>query len=97
MDNVTFHKNKEMKAMVEAKGHIIIFLPPYSPFLNPIENMFSKWKQPIRAKRPDNETQLFELNNNVHLTVSGDDCAVFSRHMLGFLPKCLKRESITEG
>ena len=36
MDNVAFHKNKEVKAMVEAKGHIIIFLPPYSPFLNPI-------------------------------------------------------------
>ena len=59
--------------------------------------MFSKWKPAIRAKWPDNETQLFELINNVHLIVSGDDCAAFYRHMLGFLPKCLKRESITEG
>ena len=65
MDNVPFHKNLEIKNMIEAKGHMLLFLPPYSPFLNPIENMFSKWKQVIKSKRADNEASLFELINNV--------------------------------
>ena len=91
MDNVAFHKNKEVKAMVEAKWHVIIFLSPYSPFLNPIENMFSKWKQAIRAKRTDNETQLFELINNVHLIVSGDDCAAFYTIYAWISPKVFKK------
>ena len=38
MDNVTFHKNKNILKMIKDKGHIIEFLPSYSPDLNPIEN-----------------------------------------------------------
>ena len=97
MDNVAFHKNRDVKAMIEVKGHIVLFLPPYSPFLNPIENMFSKWKQAIRREKPNNEKKLFELIENVNSIISGDDCAGYYRHMIGFLPKCLKREPITEG
>ena len=33
-------------------GHRVLYLPPYSPFLNPIENMFSKWKEYVRRERP---------------------------------------------
>ena len=39
MDNTAFHKSKKKtKALLESKGHIIEFLPPYSPESNPIEN-----------------------------------------------------------
>ena len=97
LDNVPFHKNCNVKEMVESKGHILLFLPPYSPFLNPIENMFSKWKQAIKAENPTNESHLFELINNVHSTISADDCAAFYRNMLRFLPQCISRAIITEG
>ena len=42
MDNAAFHKSEKTKALLENEGHIIEFLPPYSPDLNPIEH---KWAQ----------------------------------------------------
>ena len=44
MDNVRFHKMKIVEELVLDYGHNILYLPPYSPFLKPIENVFSKWK-----------------------------------------------------
>lgn len=38
MDNATFHKRSDIKALIEAAGHTILWLPPYSPDLNPIEH-----------------------------------------------------------
>jgi transposase len=43
MDNVGFHKNREVVTLYNRK-HKHTLLPPYSPFLNPIELMFSQWK-----------------------------------------------------
>ena len=48
MDNATFHKNKDMLKDITNAGHIIEFLPPYSPDLNPIENKCSQKKAMIR-------------------------------------------------
>lgn len=48
MDNVPFHKSDAVKSLFETKGHTIQYLPPYSPFLNPIENVFSVWKSYVR-------------------------------------------------
>ncbi len=48
MDNATFHKNIDMLKMIRDAGHIIEFLPPYSPDLNPIENKWSEKKAYIK-------------------------------------------------
>ena len=48
MDNASFHKNVDMLRMISDAGHIIEFLPPYSPDLNPIENKCSEKKLHIR-------------------------------------------------
>ena len=48
MDNGTFHKNTDMLKMITNAGHIIEFLPPYSPDLNPIENKWSEKKAYIK-------------------------------------------------
>lgn len=42
MDNVAFHKVATIPNAIRAAGHSILFLPPYSPQLNPIEELFSK-------------------------------------------------------
>ena len=42
MDNASFHKGQETKAMIEAADHILDYLPPYSHHLNPIK---AKWVQ----------------------------------------------------
>jgi transposase len=48
LDNVAFHKSDRVKAIVKARGAWLLFLPPYSPDLNPIEMAFSKLKDLLR-------------------------------------------------
>lgn len=48
MDNATFHKGAEMREALKKTGHTLLYLPPYSPDLNPIEN---KWAQAKAYKR----------------------------------------------
>lgn len=52
LDNVAFHKSERAEELGEAKGARLLFLPPYSPDLNPIEMAFSKLKMLLRKWRP---------------------------------------------
>jgi len=45
LDNASFHKKKDLEVILHDKGHEILFLPPYSPDLNPIENSFANIKK----------------------------------------------------
>jgi transposase len=49
MDNLAPHKNKETCSLIEQKGAQVLFLPAYSPDLNPIEKMWSKVKTFLRG------------------------------------------------
>ena len=49
MDNVAFHKTKKLKELVENKGLSLLFIPPYSPRCNPIEEVFSLLKRRFRS------------------------------------------------
>ena len=44
MDNYSVHHVQEVKDLLDSAGIIVIFLPPYSPDLNPIESAFSSVK-----------------------------------------------------
>lgn len=48
MDNATFHKRMDMREALESNGHTLLYLPPYSPDLNPIEH---KWAQAKAIRR----------------------------------------------
>jgi len=48
MDNLGSHKGLEVRASIEAAGAKLLYLPPYSPDFNPIENAFSKLKALLR-------------------------------------------------
>ena len=48
MDNVAFHKVKEAEELIKGTGAELIYLPPYSPDLSPIELMWSKIKSVLR-------------------------------------------------
>lgn len=49
MDNLSTHKVKKIQQKIEAHGARIIYLSPYSPDFNPIENCWSKLKEYLRA------------------------------------------------
>ena len=48
MDNLSSHKGPKVKALIEAAGAALCFLPPYSPDFNPIEKAFAKLKALLR-------------------------------------------------
>jgi len=48
MDNLGSHKSAEIRKMIRAAGARLMFLPPYSPDLNPIEQVFAKLKALLR-------------------------------------------------
>ncbi|WP_235942974.1 IS630 family transposase [Ochrobactrum soli] len=50
LDNVAFHKSQRAEELVKATGAWLLFLPPYSPDLNPIEMAFSKIKTLLRKR-----------------------------------------------
>ena len=65
MDNASFHRKNRLHALAEKAGHRVIFLPPYSPELNPIENFWSWLKRHLRNVLP------------VHSTLDDALCSVF--------------------
>ena len=48
MDNLSSHKGPKVRALIEAAGAELLYLPPYSPDFNPIENAFAKLKALLR-------------------------------------------------
>ena len=58
LDNLSAHKNKEIRDLTEAVGVQLWFLPPYSPDLNPIEKMWSKIKAILRMLKARTEQAL---------------------------------------
>ena len=49
MDNLSSHKGERVKELIESAGAKLLYLPPYSPDLSPIEPAFSKFKQLVRS------------------------------------------------
>lgn len=52
LDNLGSHKRQVVRCAVRAAGAHLLFLPPYSPDLNPIEQVFAKLKHLIRKAAP---------------------------------------------
>ena len=51
MDNLGSHKGPAVRSAIEAAGPRLLYLPPYSPDFNPIENAFAKLKALLRKNR----------------------------------------------
>jgi transposase len=58
LDNLSAHKNKEIRELIESAGADLWYLPPYSPDLNPIEKMWSKVKSILRKLKARTEAEL---------------------------------------
>ena len=74
LDNVKFHKNKEIISIIEGKGAKVVFLPPYSPDLSPIEKMWSKIKAILKRLKPRNNAEFHDALTEAALDVTISDC-----------------------
>ncbi|KII72977.1 hypothetical protein RF11_13417 [Thelohanellus kitauei] len=96
MDNVSFHFCEEISQQISEAGHTLLFLPPYSPFMNPIENMFSKWKGEIRIMRSENSVELYQNITAASSLITNSDCSGYYSHMFRYINRCLRREIIED-
>jgi transposase len=60
MDNLSSHKVKGIKEAIEEAGATILYIPPYSPDLNSIEELWSKVKAYLRKKKAQTKNELYE-------------------------------------
>lgn len=65
MDNLPAHKAAGVRDAIEAAGASLLYLPPYSPDFNPIENAFAKLKALLRAKAARTITALWDTAGSV--------------------------------
>lgn len=77
MDNLSAHKSPLVKEAIESAGARLQYLPPYSPDLSPIENLWSKVKQSLRSAAQRTLTSLGEAVTAAFETVSREDCQGF--------------------
>jgi transposase len=92
-DNVPFHKMESVRELVRNNGHNYVFLPPYSPQLNPIEEVFSKWKHLVKARNSRNVIELLETISSCSELISTEDINGCISHMREFLVKSARRET----
>lgn len=77
LDNVGFHKSERAELLVKAKGAWLLFLPPYSPDLNPIEMAFSKLKALLRKRASRSFDTITQVIGGIISLFSVDECKNF--------------------
>lgn len=75
MENLGSHKAKAVRKAIRAAGAKLFFLPPYSPDLNPIEQMFSKLKALLRKSDPRTVETTWRRIGQLLDTFSPRECA----------------------
>ena len=80
MDNLAAHKVQGVRARIEAAGASLLYLPPYSPDLNPIEMVFAKLKTLLRAAAERSVEALWNRIGQLLDAFSAEECANYLRH-----------------
>ena len=74
-DNLPSHKIDAVRAAIEARGAILLFLPAYSPDTNPIEEFFAKLKSVVRRREPRSAGALDDAVREALQRVTPAECA----------------------
>jgi transposase len=80
LDNLSSHKRARVRELIEGAGCAVLFLPPYSPDLNPIELAFAKLKALLRKAGRRTVEGLWELLGQVLDAFSPEECRNYFRH-----------------
>lgn len=75
LDNLGSHKGQAVRAAIRKAGAHMIFLPPYSPDLNPIEQVFAKAKHLLREAAARSQNALIEAIRNILDSFTSTECA----------------------
>jgi transposase len=80
LDNLSAHKVTGIEELLTACGAQLLYLPPYSLDLNPIEQAWSKFKQFLRAAKARTVEALEQAVTEALKTITPDDAAAWFRH-----------------
>jgi transposase len=80
LDNLGSHKTDAVRRAIEGAGCTLLFLPPYSPDLNPIENAFSKLKRLLRSAAERTVDKLWSTIGRLLDRFSPAECRNYFRH-----------------
>ena len=80
LDNLGSHKGKPARNAIRARGAHLLFLPPYSPDLNPIEQVFAKIKHLIRASEPRDVEATWRKVGELLDLFSKEECANYLKN-----------------
>jgi transposase len=80
MDNVSIHKVAGVREAIQARGATLVYLPPYSPDLNPIEQFFCKLKALLRKASARSIKNLWTVIGSCLKLFSRSECAAFLTH-----------------
>jgi transposase len=80
MDNLSSHKGPRVRALIEGRGCELIYLPPYSPDLNPIEEAFAKLKALMRKAGARTREALLEAMGRALDALTASDARGFFEH-----------------
>jgi len=80
MDNLSAHKVQGVREAIESVGASAVYLPPYSPDLNPIELAFSKLKQRMRSAKHRGIEPLWRDTQRLLESITPADATNFFRH-----------------
>lgn len=79
MDNLSAHKVEGVRERIERAGASLLYLPPYSPDLNPIEKAWSKLKQSLRAIGARSEETLHHAVAQLLPSITPNDATAWFR------------------
>ena len=91
LDNLSSHKVAGVREMIEARGANLVYLPPYSPDLNPIEQAFAKLKALLRKIAARTVAALWDALGNLLDRFTPQECANYLLNA-GYVP--LKRNPL---
>ena len=74
MDNLGSHKSQAVRQAIRAAGAHLLFLPPYSPDLNPIEQVFAKLKHLMRKAAERSHERTWQRVGTLLDTFTPDEC-----------------------
>ena len=74
-DNLSSHKVAGVREAITAVGASLLYLPPYSPDLNPIEKLFAKLKALLRKAAIRSTAALWEEFGQLLVSFSSQECA----------------------
>ena len=79
MDNLSSHKGPRIRQLIEAAGASLLYLPPYSPDFNPIENAFAKLKALLRKAAARTVDTLWAAIGHIIDAFTPTECANYFR------------------